>query len=117
MICFKVLAVDVLHDDILGGAILADIMDGDDIGMLQAGGGIGFLAEATQKIFVVGEAFMQHLYGDDPAEQQILAAVDDGHAAAADAVEELITAVEHPLFNSHEQILDRFLWSNKVEAD
>ena len=74
-------------------AILADVVYSDDIGVLQAGRGVCFLAKAAQEIGIAGEALMQHLHRYKTAEHQILRLVDHRHTAAADAFDYFVAVV------------------------
>ena len=47
---------------------VADLVEGDDVGMLQLGGGGGFLLEALQFVGVGEAAAADHLQGDDAIE-------------------------------------------------
>ncbi|MBK7180690.1 MAG: hypothetical protein IPH82_26510 [Chloroflexi bacterium] len=91
---FERKAIDVFHDDVMPVFFLADVVDGDDVGVGEVGGGVGFALEAHQKAFVAGQAFVEHFDGHDAPQFQILGAVNGGHAAAADAFQEPVTAVE-----------------------
>ena len=77
--------------------ILANIVHGDNIGMDQVGYGMSLLLKAVQKTFVVGQAFVHHLDGHQPPQRQILCLVDNGHAAAANALQQFVTAVQNNL--------------------
>ena len=61
-------ALDEIHAEIVLTVVLADFVDGDDVGVLQASGGLGLQAEAI----VVGGtgqlAGEDHLEGDDAIE-------------------------------------------------
>ena len=74
-------------------AILPDVMNGDDIGMRQVSGGMGFALKTAQEAFVSRQALVQHLDGHHATKGHILGLVDDGHTTAANALEETITAV------------------------
>ena len=40
------LAGDILHGDVVAPLVLIDVVDRDDVGVIQRGGGLGFLDEA-----------------------------------------------------------------------
>ena len=74
--------VDVLHDDEVGAVRLAPVVDADDVGVVEVGGGRGLPAEALDEGRVRGELGEQHLDGDGPVEQLVAGQEDLGHAAA-----------------------------------
>ena len=55
------LTVHVLHDDVGTPVPAADLMDRDDVGMVQRGGGSRFLREAREAIGVGRELLRQEL--------------------------------------------------------
>ena len=97
--------VDVLHDDVrdddllaAGGRerVLAGVVHGDDVRMVQRGGRLGLAAEAGLERRVLGEVGAQDLHGDATTEPQVAALVHLGHATAADDVTDLVAIAEHP---------------------
>ncbi len=90
---FERKAINEFHDDKVAVAVLADVVDGDDVGVGEVGGRMGFLLEVAQEAFVAGEAFVEHFDGDEAAQSQVLGAVDGGHTTAANTFEKSITAV------------------------
>ena len=65
--------------------------------VLEAGGARRLAAEALDELAVLGEAAVEDLQRDLAPELQVLRAVDLGHAAAAQAVEHAVTAVDDGL--------------------
>ena len=60
----KRLAVDVLHRDEIDAVDSVDIVNGDDVWVVECGGGPGFMREAA-RAFCVGDGMhRQHLYRD-----------------------------------------------------
>ena len=49
------LALRPFHGDERHADLMADVMDGQDIGMIQGGGRLGLLLEPTETIGIVGE--------------------------------------------------------------
>ncbi len=84
----------VLHRDVVGAVVLAAVVDADHVRVLQAGGGRGLAAEALDELVVLGEAAVQHLERDLAAEVGVLGAVDVGHPARADPVDDPVAAVD-----------------------
>jgi hypothetical protein len=69
-------------------AFTTDAVDGDDVGMLQACGGTGFVLEALQMPRVHRGREGENLQGYPPAERNLLGFVDNAHAAPADFAED-----------------------------
>ena len=79
-------ATQVLHDDVVGVAVLAPVVHGDDVRTLQRGGCLGLLLESCGK-GGVGRILGQHrLDGDGSPQHLVQTAVDNRHAAGADSV-------------------------------
>ena len=87
-------ALDVLHDDEVGAALLAPVVDGHDVGVVQVGRGLGLAAEALDERRVLGVLGEQHLDRHRPVEQQVAGQVDVGHAAAGQLAMQLVAIVE-----------------------
>jgi hypothetical protein len=85
-------AVDQLHGEERLALVLADFVDGHDVGVVEGcdGGGLG--AEALQVGGRGLRAGAEHLEGDDPAQALLAGLVDDAHAAAGDLFKQLVTA-------------------------
>ena len=66
--------------------------------MREVGGGAGLVLELPVEVGAVGLVFAQDLDGDVAAQQGIAAAVDEGHAAGAETLEELVALVEQAAF-------------------
>ena len=49
-------ALEVLHRDVVGAVDVAAVEDGDDVGVLEARGGLGLAAEPLDELAVLGEA-------------------------------------------------------------
>ena len=77
-------AVQKLHGDEGLAVLLADVVDGADVGMIQRGSGPGFAAEAVQGLRVAGDLVGQELEGDEAMQPRVLGLVDHTHTAAAE---------------------------------
>ena len=86
------LSLDELHGVEDDPAILADLVDRHDVGVVQPGRGPRLAAEPLQAPGVAGDRVGQDLQGDVPAQRQLLGLVDDAHAAAADLAEDAVVA-------------------------
>ncbi len=70
--------------------VFADAVDLDDVGVVQAGDGLGLGLEAGQVVGAGVFARQDHLERDDAVEAALPGLVDDAHAAAADLAEQLV---------------------------
>ena len=85
-------AAQVLHDDVVRVAVLAPVIDRDDVRALQCCRGLGLLLEARRKRGVVGVLRQHRLDGHGAAQDLVLSAVDRGHAAGANPVLNLVAS-------------------------
>ena len=93
---------DVGHDDastVVGlQGVLAGVVDGDDVGVVQRGGRLGLTAKARLEGRVAGEVGAQDLDRDPAPQAQVACLVDLGHAPAADDLADLVAIAEHASF-------------------
>ena len=86
-------ARDELHDDEIHAVFVADVVDGDDIGMIQRGRGLGFLHEAQLALArwppVSG---VRTLIATRRLQLRIASLVDDTHAALAQRLDNLVVS-------------------------
>jgi len=85
-------ALDVLHDHIVLVALGVEIEDLHDVGVMELGHGLRLTPKAAYEVGLVGEVGMQDFDSDPAVEVGVVAVVDLGHAAAAQAFEHLIFA-------------------------
>ena len=78
------LAIHQLHDDEGLPVLLADFVDGDDVGMVQRGSRFSFLDEAGAAVGIAAARFGQQLDGDETIQALVAGLVDLSHAALAD---------------------------------
>ncbi len=77
-------AVEELHDEEGAAALLANVVDGADVGMVQRRGGLGLAAKALEGLAILREIVGKKLEGDEAAETRVLGFVDHAHAAATE---------------------------------
>jgi hypothetical protein len=77
------LALHHLHGDEGPAAVLADLVNRADVGMVQRRGGARLAAKAFQRVLVFLQVFGQELEGNVAAEGEVLALVNHTHASAA----------------------------------
>ena len=103
-------AVHPFHGDERHAGLIANVVDGQDIGMVQCGRGLGFLLEATHAIGIVGETGWEDLDRDLTLEAGIQRAVHLTHAACPERTEDLIRAEQRRTLGrlqAHQTVLDR----------
>ena len=94
----KTRPLDVLHDD-EGPSVLrrVEVVHAHRVGVLEAASDDGLVAEAPREVLVVGEPPRDDLDRADLVEGQVPRAIDAGHSARADLVEDLVLAADdHP---------------------
>ena len=84
-------AIDVLQRQVGAVVVLADLVDLDDVGVLEAGDGLGLDVEAGQLGRAGVDARQHHLQGDHALEAEVPGLVDDAHAAAPQLPQDLVT--------------------------
>ena len=90
------LAFHPFHGDERHAGLMADVMDGQDVGMVQGGSRLGFPLEATQAISIVGETGWEDFDRDPAIEAGIECAVHLTHAACPERTEDLIRTERGP---------------------
>ena len=70
----------------------ADFVDGDDVGMLEAGGRDGFGAKALDELRAGLRPEQQHLERDNPVQALLPGLIDDPHPAPRDLLQQLVVA-------------------------
>ncbi len=73
-----------LHGDEGSVPFVAQLVDGDDVGMLKAASRTRFRVEALQKIGVVGKTGSECFEGDNAVNEGVAGLIDDTHGALAD---------------------------------
>ena len=75
--------------------VLAGVVYGDDVRVVQGSGALGFATEAFLECRVLGEVRSQDLDGDPSAEPKIAPLVHLGHSATTDDLADLVAVAEH----------------------
>jgi len=60
-----------------------DVVDGNDVGMAEGGGGTGLLLETAQAVLIMGESRLEYLEGDVPLQPLVAGAVYFPHPSRA----------------------------------
>ena len=77
-------ALQKLHGDERLAVLLADVVDGADVGMIQRGSRLRFALEAAERLGIAGDFVGQELEGDETAQPRVFGLVDHTHPAAAE---------------------------------
>ena len=72
-----------------------DLVDGEDVRVVQGGGGAGLLGESGEPLRAGGEPLGQELHRDVAQEVVVARAVDLPHAPRTQHLEELVAAESH----------------------
>ena len=88
----EIAALDQAHVEEQPAVDLAEVVDGDDVRLVQAGRQARLAPEAGLERLVAGEVVGQHLQRDLALTDGVVGAVDLAHAAAADQLDEAIAA-------------------------
>src|SRR6266550_9615838 len=81
-------AFDEQHAEEMPAAMLADLIKGDDVRMIEPGDGFGFGAEALDFVLAAELIPANHLQGHDAIELALAGLVDDAHSADAELFQE-----------------------------
>src|SRR6267378_7849378 len=76
-------AVEKLHSDETLAVVLADFINGANVGVVQSGSGASFAAETLESMRVTDQIVGEEFESDKAAEVGVFGLVDDAHAAAA----------------------------------
>jgi hypothetical protein len=77
-------AVKTFHRNEGTTLLLADVVNGADVRVVQGGSRLGFTLEPSESLLVVGELFWQKLKGNEAVQSDILGFVHYPHATAAE---------------------------------
>jgi len=89
-------AVQELHDDERVAIVLADLVDGADIGMIERGRGARFAAKAFEGLLVSRQLVWQEFKGNEAAQFRILGFIDNAHAAATKLLDDPVMRNDLP---------------------
>ncbi len=85
-----VVALDVLHDEVVVAVDLAGVDRVDDVVVRELGGDLGLALEPLDEFLVLGQGVEQDLDGDDPVDARLPGLVDDPHRALAELRDDLV---------------------------
>src|SRR5262245_35172269 len=87
--------------DEMGRIEIADLIDGDDVGVVERAGGSGLLLEPEQTLIVFGALFEQQLERDLSFEPRVEGQIDLPHPAGAERRNDLIAVESCSCDNGH----------------
>ena len=87
-------ALHQLHHYVFHSVAVADVIDGDNIGIGEHGNRMGFCTEATAKLLIRGHLFPHNLHSNKTVQTIIPRLIDNGHSALADHLQDLVTIIK-----------------------
>ena len=75
-------AVEILHDNAGAAVLLADVMNGADVRVVQRGRGTRLPLEPAERVRIARDGFGQKLERDEPVQASVLGLVHHAHPAA-----------------------------------
>ena len=86
------LAVQELHDQVIGAVLMPDVVQGADVGVIQRGDGSRFTVEALLGLSVVRQVRRQDLDRDGAVQPRVARAIHFAHAPCAHRRDDLVGA-------------------------
>ena len=83
-------AVQKFHGDECLAVLLANVVDGADVGMVQRGRGLGFALKTSECLRVAGNFLGQELEGNEAMQPRVLSLVDHAHPAATELLDDAV---------------------------
>jgi hypothetical protein len=84
--------VDQAHGDVEAAVDLADVVDGDDVGVVEACCGARLAAEPLVEVGVFSEAGEQHLQRHHPIDGGVISAPHLAHSTLTQQLDQLVAA-------------------------
>src|SRR5208283_788602 len=84
------LTIQKLHRDKCLRFLLADVVDGADVGMIQGGGGLCLSTEAAERLRIARHFVGQELQSDESVQASVLGLVNYAHAATTELLDDAI---------------------------
>jgi len=79
---FQGYAIEKFHGDEDLAVLVADVVDGADVGMVERGRGLRFALKTSQHLGIASDLVGEEFQGDEAVKASVLGFVDDSHAAA-----------------------------------
>src|SRR5437016_14416481 len=90
-----------LHDQVRVSSVISQLIDCDNIGMLQATGGLGFAKETFEQIGVISVGACHHLDRDERVGEGMGSLVNKSHGGATEDASDVVLADSRRYFRSH----------------
>src|SRR5580698_7921818 len=87
---FEGRAVQILHGDESFAVLLANVIDGADIGMVQGGSGLGLTLKPAEGLRIFGYVFGKEFQGDEAVQPRVFGFVDNTHSATTQAFNDAV---------------------------
>jgi hypothetical protein len=84
------LSLKILHRNKRLSILLADVVNGADVGVIEGRGGLGFALKAGKGLRIAGDIFRKKLESDETMEMGVLSLVNDAHATATKLVDDAV---------------------------
>ena len=101
------LALEVLHDQEVDPLVLADVVEGADVGVGEGGDHLRLALEALLDLREDGQVLGQHLDGHRAVQAGVLGPIDLAHAAGAHGLFDLVRAELQSWFQRHPVLRSR----------
>ena len=88
-------AAQVLGDEVRGAPVVAPVVDGEDVRVVQGRRRLGLGPEPAEERLVVGEGLVQDLHRDAALQPNVIGEEDLGRRTGADRRDEPVPAAEH----------------------
>ena len=88
----QVLSLDIFHREVVLTIVLAHLVDGHDVGVMQIGRRLGLRQEALQRGGIGQLARQNHFYRHNAVETHLPGLVDHAHSASSDFLQQLVIA-------------------------
>ena len=95
--CLQGQAIEELHGDETLSVVLADFVDGADVGMVERGRGARFAAESFERLRILRDFFGKEFEGYEASERRVFGFVDHTHAAAAELFDDAVVRDGWPI--------------------
>ena len=96
----KVCTAQILHDNVVGLAVLAPVIDRDNIRTGERCCSLSFLLKTGSKGRIVCVLRQHHLDGNSTTKNLVLSAVNGGHSTGTNFVLNLVTPTEHSTWHN-----------------
>src|SRR5271157_3649167 len=83
-------SIEEFHRNERPAALLVNVVDGADVGMVQRRGGASFAPEALQRLPVVSQIVGKELEGDEAAKTGVLGLIHHTHPAATELLDDAV---------------------------